>query len=161
MGRILSFILKNMAPGSQSTTDDAESSNPNQTAVFLSRLEEYCSTKFFVNGALEEFVSTHAHLFDSVQKTSECQEKFTDYQELIERLLTDFVQEHQVSTKDVAYFCKLLVEDCEDLPTPLNCVDYILASLDYESFDHLMMDLLKMREWQCEDMSKYGRLVHS
>eukprot|EP00397_Hematodinium_sp_SG-2012_P063764 GEMP01088735.1.p1 GENE.GEMP01088735.1~~GEMP01088735.1.p1 ORF type:complete len:135 (+),score=26.53 GEMP01088735.1:35-439(+) len=105
-----------------------------QAVRILTRLEDYCSTKFFVSGAVDEFVTNHMHLFferESHERPLDCHAKFLDYQKLIDRLLSEFVQEEAVPTEEIAGFCKLLVEACDDSPTPLMCVDYILAALDY------------------------------
>eukprot|EP00397_Hematodinium_sp_SG-2012_P067735 GEMP01106342.1.p1 GENE.GEMP01106342.1~~GEMP01106342.1.p1 ORF type:complete len:105 (+),score=21.04 GEMP01106342.1:157-471(+) len=102
------------------------------------------------------------HLFferESHERPLDCHAKFLDYQKLIDRLLSEFVQEEAVPTEEIAGFCKLLVEACDDSPTPLMCVDYILAALDYVYFDDLMVEHRKMREWHCDDISKYGRIL--
>jgi hypothetical protein len=114
-----------------------------------------------LSGAVDGFLSAHEHLFsprESDERPLECHDTFLEYRSLIEGLLEDFQQERELSIDEVTEFCQLLANSCEP-PTPLLCVDYILAAIEYEDFDDMMVQHRELREWQCDDMEKYGRPV--
>ena len=61
---------------------------------------------------------------------------FQEYTKLIENLLENFLSENKISAEEVYLCCQRIEGYDENL---LLCLDYILASTDYEEFYCLMM----------------------
>ena len=102
-----------------------------------------------VTGAINEFCVQHAAEFKPIgegeEHPLEYHQVYLQYCDMLESKVEAFVAQQNVTVEDI-------IEAARHAPPGVHtCVDYLLASTEYESFLMLMLDFNAMNEYVCED----------
>uniref|UniRef100_A0A7S3GEU7 Cilia- and flagella-associated protein 36 n=1 Tax=Palpitomonas bilix TaxID=652834 RepID=A0A7S3GEU7_9EUKA len=111
---------------------------------FMHKLEDFCASPYFTT-AIGDFTTEYAGKFeDKEEHPPECFVIFQKYDKMIEEKLEGFVKEQGLTNEEVAEACRIAMDIFP--PGTMTCLDFILASLDFESFHALMLDFRAMQE---------------
>lgn len=107
----------------------------------VSLLEDYTSNPNFTD-KINDFLSKNCKSIDEIKSESDSHtiknhNIFKEYISLIERELEDFLKISKLNEEEVFESC-LIMKDYDE--NYLVCLDYILASVEYEDFYNLIID---------------------
>eukprot|EP00736_Rhodelphis_marinus_P013273 Rmarinus@m.8740 len=114
---------------------------PDSDEAVLAKLEECFSSPEFT-GAISQFVSENSALFTvAEEQTLQNYDLYKKYTHMVEELLENFLSENGISSERLASVCTN-AGTCDQ-----TCIDYILASTEYNYFGQMMADFKQMQEW--------------
>ncbi len=106
----------------------------------ISKLEYYCAGHKFTE-PINKFIQENAHHFQEIDESKgyphEYYVLYTNYIKLIDELLENFVRENKYTDEQV-FECCVRINEAD--PQCLNCLDYIMATTEYEEFYNLMLE---------------------
>ena len=113
----------------------------------LDLLEEFfCHPSF--TSAISDFATENAHTFKPIEGDEHplhYHELYTKYTAMIEQMIEQFMAEHDVTIDDILLAAQVAP------PGVHTCIDYLLASTEYEAFLSLMRDFVSMSQWDVSD----------
>mmetsp|Transcript_24330 Transcript_24330/g.35387 ORF Transcript_24330/g.35387 Transcript_24330/m.35387 type:complete len:160 (-) Transcript_24330:56-535(-) len=111
----------------------------------LSKIEEFFSSPEYTN-ALGDFINESLPVFSffdpEVEQPLEYYEVFQKYQKMTEEMFEGFISEQGIEINEVYEVCRTLCQQDDGAST---CIDYLLASTEYEHFLKLVYDFYCMR----------------
>lgn len=132
---------------------DRQSDDPSSGIVSL--LEDFFAEPTFTT-AVSDFAAQHAASLGSLSAHSEqplhAHALYQEYTAMVEDLLSDFLARHGLTNEAV-------LAAAQHADRSVNtCVDYLLASTEYDAFIGLMADFNGMSQWDVEADDAYGEL---
>eukprot|EP00735_Rhodelphis_limneticus_P002924 TRINITY_DN14027_c0_g1::TRINITY_DN14027_c0_g1_i1::g.14492::m.14492 TRINITY_DN14027_c0_g1::TRINITY_DN14027_c0_g1_i1::g.14492 ORF type:complete len:147 (+),score=31.95,sp/Q96G28/CFA36_HUMAN/31.58/2e-07,ARL2_Bind_BART/PF11527.3/1.5e-21,DUF3447/PF11929.3/2e+03,DUF3447/PF11929.3/0.012 TRINITY_DN14027_c0_g1_i1:98-538(+) len=124
-----------------------EGGNDADARVLILLEDFFCSPDWTTK--ISNFISENAHFFTvGEEQTHENFERYQAYTNLIESLLEGFLTQHGISPQQLIQLC------LDKGGLDQTCIDYILASTEYEYFARLMSDFQQLQDWNENDVAE-------
>ena len=114
-----------------------------KVAQLLDRLEFFCASGDFT-GFIQEFASVHSGSFVEGEQTMQQHALYQQYHEGIEAKLQEFCRGEGI--EEAQLLEAVTAAESSDYGST-TCLDYIIASSEYDSFLTLMLDCQDMYNW--------------